>query len=179
MKQDSLMPEPIPRPMAAKDRPAEARAAHETRGDARQSNNNVLQPAGRAGELDEHILTALHAASDKKALDIVVLDLREVASFTDYFLITSGANTRQVQAVADEVRERLKKGGTRAERVEGYQTAEWVLLDYGEFIVHVFEDKARRFYDLERLWREAAAVELPPELRGESRSAEGSLRKER
>ena len=178
MKQDSPMPEPIPRPMAAKDRPAEARAAHEALGGAHKGNNDVLQPSERPSELDYRILTALQAASDKKALDIVVLDLREVASFTDYFLITSGANTRQVQAIADEVRERLKKAGTPAERVEGYQTAEWVLLDYGEFIVHVFEDKARRFYDLERLWREAARVELPPGLRGESRSVEGSLRRE-
>lgn len=114
-----------------------------------------------AEELDERICTALRAASDKKALNLVVLDLREVASFTDYFIITSGANTRQVQAIADEVVERLKKEGTRAARVEGYKTGEWVLVDYGDFIVHVFEDKARQFYDLERLWRDAMRVPLP------------------
>lgn len=117
-------------------------------------------------ELDERICAALRAASDKKAQEMVVLDLREVASFTDYFLIMSGTNVRQVQAIADEVVEQLKKQGTRAARVEGYQTAEWVLVDYGDFIVHVFEDKARRFYDLERLWRDAKRVPLPADLVG-------------
>ena len=124
--------------------------------------------------LNPSIITALRAAGDKKALDAVVLDLREVAGFTDHFVITSGGNVRQVQAIADEIVERLKREGTPAARVEGYATAEWVLIDYGDFVVHVFEEKARRFYDLERLWREAARVELPPELRGEA--AGGSLR---
>jgi ribosome-associated protein len=123
-------------------------------------------------ELDERICMAIRAASDKKALEMVVLDLREVASFTDYFLITSGTNVRQVQAIADEVVEQLKKRGTRAARVEGYNTAEWVLVDYGDFILHVFEDKARKFYDLERLWRDARRVQLPEDLAGD----EGSLR---
>lgn len=136
----------------------------------------------RQDELDERIRAALGAASDKKALDPVVLDLREVANFTDYFIVTSGANTRQVQAIADEVVERLKKQGTRAARVEGYSTAEWVLVDYGDFILHVFEEKARRFYDLERLWREARRVQLPAELTGGSgnsgSSSGGSLRSE-
>src|SRR5215210_8707527 len=121
-------------------------------------------PDNCAEQLDERICAALRAASDKKALEMVVLDLREIASFTDYFLITSGTNVRQVQAIADEVVEQLKKQGTRAARVEGYKTAEWVLVDYGDFLVHVFEDKARRFYDLERLWRDAARVALPPEI---------------
>jgi ribosome-associated protein len=125
--------------------------------------------------LDERILGALHAASEKKALDLVLLDLREIATFTDYFLIASGANQRQVQAIADEVVEKLKKAGTPAARVEGYRAAEWILVDYGDFIVHVFDDKARKFYDLERLWREGKRVELPPELVSETAS---SLRKE-
>ncbi len=132
--------------------------------------------ANCADELDERMCTALRAASDKKALDPVVLDLREVANFTDYFIITSGANTRQVQAIADEAVEQLKKQGTRASRVEGYNTAEWVLVDYGDFILHVFEDKARKFYDLERLWRDAKRVQLPAELTGGGGS--GSLRSE-
>ena len=127
-----------------------------------------------AEELDERICAALRAASDKKALDIVVLDLREVASFTDYFIITSGTNVRQVQAIADEVVEQLKKQGTKALRVEGYNTAEWVLVDYGDFIIHVFEDKARRFYDLERLWRDAKQISLPPDVAG----SDSSLRSE-
>jgi ribosome-associated protein len=127
-------------------------------------------------ELDERICTALRSASDKKALDLVVLDLRAIASFTDYFIITSGTNPRQVQAIADEIVEQLKKQGTRAARVEGYSTAEWVLVDYGDFVVHVFEEKSRRFYDLERLWRDAARVQLPPEFA--AASGDSSLRKE-
>lgn len=120
--------------------------------------------------LDQRILEALNAASDKKALDLVVLDLREIATFTDYFVIASGTNERQVQAISDEVFEKLKKAGSPAARVEGYKTAEWILLDYGDFIVHVFDDKARKFYDLERLWRESKRVELPPELAGQMSS---------
>jgi ribosome-associated protein len=129
-----------------------------------------------AEPLDERISTALNAASDKKALDMVVLDLRGVATFTDYFLITSGTNVRQVQAIADEVVERLKKQGTRAQRVEGYRSAEWVLVDYGDFIVHVFDNKSRQFYDLERLWRDAARVVLPGG--AAAGAADGSLRTE-
>jgi ribosome-associated protein len=130
---------------------------------------------------DTRIESALRAASDKKAQALVVLDLRPVATFTDYFLIASGTNVRQVQAIADEITERLKRAGTRAERIEGYQTAEWVLIDYGDFIVHIFEDKARRFYDLERLWREGVRVPLPADLQSDAGAAGGadsSLRRE-
>lgn len=128
-----------------------------------------------ADKLDERVVTALHAGSEKKAIEPVVLDLRDIASFTDYFVIFSGANERQVQAISDEVYETLKKAGEPAARVEGYKTAEWILLDYGDFVVHVFEQKARKFYDLERLWRESKRVELPADLTGEG---PGSLRKE-
>jgi len=114
-----------------------------------------------ADQLDERVVLALQAAAEKKAIDPTVLDLREIASFTDFFVITSGANERQVQAISDEVYETLKKAGSTAARVEGYKTAEWILLDYGDFVVHVFEQKARSFYDLERLWRESKRVELP------------------
>ena len=107
---------------------------------------------------------ALHAAAEKKAIDVVLLDLREIASFTDFFVIISGTNERQVQAISDDVVETLKKDGTPAARVEGYKTAEWILLDYGDFVVHVFDEKARKFYDLERLWRESKRVELPADL---------------
>lgn len=143
------------------------------------------QPAARASaqphaepgaeNLDDRVLTALHAAGEKKAIEPVVLDLREIASFTDYFVIFSGANERQVQAISDAVYETLKKTGEPAVRVEGYKTAEWILLDYGDFVVHVFEQKARKFYDLERLWRESKRVELPAELTGDGPS---SLRKD-
>lgn len=123
--------------------------------------------------LDARIESALRAASDKKAHDLVVIDLRPVATFTDFFLIASGTNARQVQAIADEVTERLKREGTRAERIEGYKTAEWVLVDYGDFICHIFEDKARRFYDLERLWREGVRVPLPADLQADADSGAG------
>jgi ribosome-associated protein len=124
-----------------------------------------------AETLDERVLAALHAAGEKKALEPVVLDLREIASFTDYFVIVSGANERQVQAISDEVYESLKKAGHPAARVEGYKTAEWILLDFGDFVVHVFEQKARKFYDLERLWRESKRIELPPEFSSDSASS--------
>ena len=90
------------------------------------------------------------------------MDLRSVATFTDFFVITTGTNKRQMQAITDELVEQLKRNGTRAARVEGYQTAEWILIDYGDFIVHIFDEKSRRFYDLERLWREAKRLEVPP-----------------
>jgi ribosome-associated protein len=134
----------------------------------------VAKESGPA-QLDERMLMALKAAGEKKAINIVVLDLREIASFTDYFVITSGTNERQVQAISDEIVETLKKAGTAAARVEGYKTAEWILLDYGDFVVHVFDEKARAFYDLERLWRESRRVELPRELGGE---VDSSLRSE-
>jgi len=135
------------------------------------SELTTIPKAKASGELDERILRALQAANDKKALDLVVLDLREIATFTDYFVIASGNNERQVQAISDEVFEKLKKSGTAAARVEGYKSAEWILLDYGDFVVHVFLDKARKFYELERLWRESKRITLPPEFGGESTSS--------
>jgi len=128
-----------------------------------------------AAQLDERVWMALAAAAEKKAIDTVVLDLREVASFTDYFVIASGANERQVQAISDAVVETLKQSGSPVIRVEGYKTAEWILLDYGDFVMHVFGQQARAFYDLERLWRESRRVELPPEFGNEVNS---SLRSE-
>lgn len=116
-------------------------------------------------ELDEPVKLALHCASEKKAVNLTALDLREIASFTEYFIIASGTNQRQVQAIADEITEQLKAQlNQRPIRVEGYNSAEWVLLDFGDFIVHIFEQKAREFYDLERLWRDAKKVEIPQEI---------------
>ncbi|HEY0050695.1 MAG TPA: ribosome silencing factor [Pyrinomonadaceae bacterium] len=115
-------------------------------------------------ELDENIRLALACAADKKAVNTIVLDLREIASFTEFFVITGGTNQRQVQAIADEIQEQLKKQlNSRPIRIEGYNTAEWILLDYGDFIAHVFDQKSREFYDLERLWRDARKVEIPNE----------------
>jgi len=113
-------------------------------------------------DLDEEVKLALRCADEKKAFDVIALDLREVASFTEFFIIVSAANQRQAQAISDEITEQLKKQlKTKAIRVEGYRSAEWILLDYGDFIVHIFEKEARGFYDLERLWRDANKVELP------------------
>jgi len=98
---------------------------------------------------------AAQAAESKKALDLVVLDLREVSGFTDHFVICSGASNRQIQAIADEVEMQLKRRGRYPLGAEGYEHAEWVLADYGEFIMHIFSPAARSFYDLERLWRHA------------------------
>ena len=119
--------------------------------------------AGDISKLDERIRWALQAAAEKKAIDLTVLDLRGIASFTDFFVIATGTNKRQVQAISDEVVEQLKRRGTRSARVEGYQTAEWILIDYGDFVFHVFDEKARRFYDLERLWRAGARVDVTPD----------------
>jgi ribosome-associated protein len=116
-------------------------------------------------DLDPEVKLALHSASEKKATDIVVLDLREIASFTEFFIIASGSNQRQVQAICDEITEQLKAQlSSRPVRVEGYASAEWVLLDYGDFIVHVFNKESREFYDLERLWRDSRRVDLPAEI---------------
>ena len=108
-------------------------------------------------------LTAVRAAESKQARDIVVLDVRGETSFSDHFLICSGASTRQVQAIADEIGLKLKERGEKPSSIEGYKNSEWVLLDYGDFVVHVFSPKARTYYDLERLWRDARVVEWTPD----------------
>lgn len=124
----------------------------------------IEQSSTPFAELDEEVKLALHCASEKKAFDLVALDLREIASFTEFFIIASGANQRQAQAIADEIQEQLKRQlKSKAVRIEGYSSAEWILIDYGDFIVHIFEQKAREFYDLQRLWRDAKKVELPEE----------------
>ncbi len=116
-------------------------------------------------ELDDAAKLALEAASEKKAIDFVVLDLRELTSFTEFFLIVSGTNQRQVQAISNEISSKLRNElKTKPQRVEGYQGAEWILLDYGDFIFHVFNGKSREFYDLERLWRDAKKVNIPKDL---------------
>jgi ribosome-associated protein len=106
---------------------------------------------------------AVRAAESKKATDIRVLDLTGITAFADYFVICTGANARNVQAIADEVGLRLKQSGVSPQSVEGYNQAEWVLVDYGDFLVHIFSPKSRTYYDLERLWRNAKNIEIPPE----------------
>ena len=112
----------------------------------------------------QQVLTALAACQDKKAEDLAILEMDKASSaFTDYFVICSGTNPRQIQAIADEVETRLEQYGMRPTHVEGYQKADWVLLDYVDFVVHVFSPQTRSFYDLERLWKSAkklSAAEL-------------------
>lgn len=116
-------------------------------------------------DLDQELQLAIRCAAEKKAEKMVALDLRPVTSFTEFFVLCSGTNQRQVQAIADEISEQLKKQLKRKPiRIEGYSAAEWVLLDYGDFVFHVFEKDARDFYDLERLWRDATRVDLPEDL---------------
>jgi ribosome-associated protein len=103
---------------------------------------------------------AARAGESKKAADFSILDLREVTSFTDYFVICSVSNPRQAHAVADEIEKQLKAIGELPTSIEGYDAAEWILMDYGDFIVHIFSETARAYYDLERLWRHAKTVDL-------------------
>ncbi|HWF84033.1 MAG TPA: ribosome silencing factor [Vicinamibacterales bacterium] len=108
----------------------------------------------------KQIDTAVQAADDKQAKELVVLDLRKAAGFTDYFVICSGTNTRQVRAIADAVIESLSEGGVKPAHIEGYDRSEWILLDYFDFIVHVFAPETRMFYGLERLWGSAERIEV-------------------
>ena len=108
--------------------------------------------------LPAELKTAVEAARSKKATDLVVLDLRKTGGFTDYFLICTGANPRQVHAIADAVEMALKARKVRPTHFEGYERAEWVLLDYFDFVVHVFSREYRSFYNLERLWGNAERV---------------------
>jgi ribosome-associated protein len=114
------------------------------------------KPAKLPAQLD----TAIAAAEDKQAVKIVVLDLRKTAGFTDFFLIASGTNTRQVRAIADAVMEALAAKSVKPAYVEGYDRSDWILLDYFDFIVHVFGPETRVFYDLERLWGNADRMEV-------------------
>src|SRR5213082_2312339 len=115
-------------------------------------------------DLQRQVTEAISACQEKKAEEITVLELeKNSGAFTDYFVVCSGTNPRQIQAIAAEVEERLHKAGMRPTHVEGYRQAEWVLLDYVDFVVHIFSEKARKFYDLERLWKSAKRVE-PEEL---------------
>ena len=108
-------------------------------------------------------VVAARAAASKKGEDTVILAVEPLLKITDAFVITSGANARQVRTIADEVEEKVKiEGGPSPLRVEGYDDAQWVLMDYGDFVVHVFLDEVRRFYDLERLWADAERWPFEP-----------------
>jgi len=116
-------------------------------------------------EVRRQVRDAIAACENKKAENVTVLELDQAAGgFTDYFVICSGSNPRQIQAICDEVEEKLAREGHRPAHVEGYKQAEWVLLDYVDFVVHVFSEKARNFYNLERLWKSAKPL-TPSQLR--------------
>jgi ribosome-associated protein len=113
----------------------------------------------RGARVPEQVLQAVRAAEDKKAMDLSVLDLRKAAGFTDFFVIASGTNPRQIRAIADSVMAALAADGVKPAHVEGYDRSEWVLLDYFDFIVHIFAPETRLFYGLERLWGNAERIE--------------------
>jgi ribosome-associated protein len=114
-------------------------------------------------KLPKQVALAVKAADDKQATDIVVLDLRKAAGFTDYFIICSGSNSRQIRAIADGVVDALGAEGEKPAHVEGNDRSEWILLDYFDFIVHVFAPGTRTFYGLERLWGNAEQVSAAEE----------------
>jgi ribosome-associated protein len=119
-----------------------------------------------SGEVDK----AVRAALDKKALDVVVLDLRNTPAFTDFFVLCSGSNQRQVKAIADAVEEALRAARVRPAHIEGYDRADWILMDFFTFIVHVFTPQTRQFYSLERLWGDAERIEVSDTPAGETAS---------
>ena len=129
----------------------------ETRGPSVEPQAGI--PASRA-KLPPELVTAIRAAASKKAEDIVLLDLRRAAGFTDFFVIATGTNPRQIKAIAEAVEETLAKARVKPAHTEGYDGTEWVLLDYIDFVVHVFGAETRRFYGLERLWGSAATIDI-------------------
>ena len=114
-----------------------------------------------SAQIRSHVASAVRACEDKKGEDVSILEMdKNSSAFTDYFVICSGKNPRQIQAIADEVELRLKREGFPANQVEGYNQADWVLLDYVDFVVHIFSEAARKFYDLERLWKSARKLTI-------------------
>lgn len=111
-------------------------------------------------EAREMARLACGALDDKKAVDVKVIGIEKVSSLADYFIIASGANRNQVQAMADHVEEVLGRAGQPAKQVEGYQTANWILMDYGDIVIHIFDQENRLFYDLERIWRDGQSLEV-------------------
>ncbi len=131
----------------------------------------------KKSDLKRQVTAAIQACLDKKAEEISILEMEKGSgAFTDYFVLCSGTNPRQVQAIADEVELRLKTAGVRPAHVEGYKQGEWILVDYVDFVVHIFSEKARKFYDLERLWKTAKRLE-PAELTPKTRTKAAPKRK--
>jgi ribosome-associated protein len=131
--------------------------------DNRRAATGKKRAAGGKRPLTGDVSKAVRAALDKKASDVVILDLRGTPAFTDFFILCSGQSTRQVKAIADAVEETLRASHVRPAHVEGYDRAEWILMDYFTFIVHVFTPQTRAFYSLERLWGDAERTEVSEE----------------
>jgi ribosome-associated protein len=131
-----------------------------------RTKTSTARAKGGRKRLPADITRAVSAALDKKASQVVVLDLRHTPAFTDFFVLCSGQNSRQVKAIADSVEETLRAAGVRAAHVEGYDRADWVLMDFFTFIVHIFAPHTRDFYSLERLWGDAERIEISDEPAG-------------
>jgi len=109
-------------------------------------------------EIKELVKTAYDALSDKKASDIRILDISKISVIADYFMIAGGTNRNQLQAMADEVEEKLGRLGYEPKHIEGYMNGSWILMDYGDIVIHLFDEENRLFYDLERIWRDGESV---------------------
>ena len=129
----------------------------------------------KKSELKKQVGAAIQACLEKKAEELTILEMEKGSALTDYFVLCSGTNPRQVQAIVDDVELRLKKADIRPNNIEGYNNAEWVLMDYVDFVVHVFSEKARKFYDLERLWKSAKRLQ-PSDLKSKSRPRKASVK---
>ena len=131
---------------------------------ADSQKNDLKKQALKRKALQQQVSEAIQACQEKKAEQLSVLELEQgTGAFTDYFVVCSGTNPRQIQAISDEVELRLKRAGVYPNSIEGYKQAEWVLIDYVDFVIHIFSEASRRYYDLERLWKSAKKLE-PAEL---------------
>lgn len=134
----------------------------------------------KKNDLKRQVSEAISACQAKQAEEITLLELEQGSgAFTDYFVVCSGTNPRQIQAISDEVEERLAKAEQRPTHIEGYKQAEWVLLDYVDFVVHIFSEKARKFYDLERLWKSAKRLQTSELVKTKKRTLARSVAKKR
>jgi ribosome-associated protein len=122
----------------------------------------------RKDSIPSHVRAAISAAQEKQAADVILLDLEGLAAFTDYFIVCTGFSSRQVEAICDEIEECLERSGVRLQHREGKSGSDWMLLDFGSLVVHVFTERTRHFYDLERLWRAARRIEFREPREGSS-----------
>lgn len=123
------------------------------------TNEKIMIPENGKDRSAELARIAISALEDKKAEDVRVIDIGDVSVLADYFIIANGNNRTQVQAMADEVEQRLGRAGAEPKQIEGYQTGNWVLLDFGDVIIHIFDAQNRLFYDLERIWKDGRQID--------------------